>query len=287
MKLYCVYSHPYQKRADLIKVAAEELGLEFVAVEASNFDFQTFKIDKNEKYILFRCSPDEDWAVEVEAFLYSDQSVSIYRSHQPFIKRVPDDVLFLASGVKTPQTLFFRKNNQQLFKRAEKLGFPLVIKQLGWSEGRGVSAAANLEELQQKLRELDINQGCIVVKEFIDVGRPVYSYRGVVMGNEVVFVYKNQSVDKDDFRSNVNQQQRVRTRVEVTSDQAKELIKAVRVLGLEVGAVDFVIDTQDEVRVFEVNSPFNFVPIVKDLNFPIHHHLVSYLAKKANAHDQN
>ena len=190
-------------------------------------------------------------------------------------------------GIPIPKTrILSNQNRHSLIEDVEYLGnFPIVIKVAGLSEGVGVIKIDSLEALISLRDYLSLDDNLILMMEFVDVGKPAHSLRGVVIGNELVFTYKNQSASVEDFRSNVNQEERNRSIVDIDSlkkEDKQEIIRAVNCLGLELGGVDFILDKRGKIYIFEVNFPFNFLPIVEDLNFPIHKKIVEYLYNKAN-----
>jgi hypothetical protein len=131
-------------------------------------------------------------------------------------------------------------------------GFPIVVKEEGLSQGRGVKLARDIGDL----RLAAANQrkaGVTIVREYIDTA---VSTRVVVVGNEVVFSYRYHAPPAD-FRSNAG----VLPSVAACDceDAARDMaLRAVHALGLTCGGVDLLRDGKGRWLLLEVNFPFNF-----------------------------
>jgi ribosomal protein S6--L-glutamate ligase len=131
-------------------------------------------------------------------------------------------------------------------------GFPIVIKEEGLSQGRGINLVRNFDEL----RAAAANQpkaGVTIARRYIDTK---FSTRVVVVGGHVAFCYRYEA-PAGDFRSNARLWPSV-TRTECAPDARDIALNAVSLLGLTCGGVDLLQDRQGQWLLLEVNFPFNF-----------------------------
>jgi ribosomal protein S6--L-glutamate ligase len=218
----------------------------------------------------------------IETLMLRSGIKTFYRDLDIALQRNPNSfVMHQKYGVPIPTTITPVSAKDISSESVKALGgFPIILKVTGGSKGIGVMKLDTMEALTSVTDYLLANQTQFILREFVELPKPVYSLRAVVMGNKVAVCYKNQSVSTTEFRSNVDQSQRSRTLFSITPDQEQTLVRAVESLGLELGAVDFVLNEKGDIRIFEVNFPFNFMPVIVDLNIPIHQLIVSYLKDK-------
>jgi hypothetical protein len=284
IKFYCIYSDYDVERANLLKLACKKMEVEFFPIDQNKFNFlNPPKIDNFS--IIYRCSTNA-LAHTIERFLFTEKTPTFKKTYLRTILKATgfsEMIIFHHYNIPTPKSVPYFPNNN-IKKQVEYLGgFPIVIKSLDSKEGRGVMKIKSFAALKSEINNLNKKFGeAIVLKEFIEIGTPAYSYRAVVLNKKVIFAYKNTNISSDDFRSNIDQTKRKREKIELTNKQKNILIKATRVLSVDWAAVDFVIKNK-KVCIFEVNSPFNFVPIYKTFKYPIHEKIVKYLINKINA----
>lgn len=284
MKFYCISSKHDDKpeNSKLLKEACSELDLDFFLI-TENTTLPS-EDELNHPYILYRCVNKQraPFAREVEKKLLSINAISLYSIWQrgllssdnsfeihekfqvpivPNIWPIPDSVDDLSEAIRSIG------------------GFPVIVKVSGGSRGIGVIKGESLESVLSIISFLQANNYSFVIKQFIDVGKPTHSYRAVILGDQCQLIYKNQSHSNTDFRSNVDQNQRTRQLVKLDEKFKTQLVKSVSVLGLEFGAVDFLLK-DNQIFILEVNFPFNFSPIVKDFGIEIHKMMVEFLQKK-------
>jgi hypothetical protein len=287
MTFYCIASTKRKKHAELLKTACDKYNLNFILIDPQSFNYD-FTCPKDS--ILFRTSNYKDhFAREIEIFLISQGVTTFYSSFEKakfsYVNGIIEHALHSQNNIPIPKSAVY--NGQGIddledIVKNKLADFPIVLKISGQSEGIGVIKIESLESLVSVLDVIKNNGQIIILKEMVKIKPPVFSYRSIVIGNKVVFSYKNQSITSKDFRSNADQNKRNRTIVDVAENDQQQIVRAVNVLGTELGAVDFAYNEKGELKIFEVNFPFNFLPIVEDLNFPIHELLVDYLVNKAN-----
>lgn len=283
--LYCILPDDESRTEGAIWLAkaCESQGIQFVVIRAATFDFaQQTPLEAGD--MLFRLATHDSRGRLIQTQLLNPEVVTFYRSYERALGTWPASAMVHAKeGVPTPRSVWVVNNQRETLRAAAGAvgGFPLVLKVIGGSRGVGVmkmDSWASLVSLADYLYE----QGAtLLIREFLAVEKPAYSFRGVVLGDALLLAYRNMSMDEDDFRSNANQQARQRSLLTVDPAEEAILVKAVHSFGLELGAVDFV-RTATGLKIFEVNFPFDFVPIIRDLAIPIHEILVRYLVQKSD-----
>jgi hypothetical protein len=195
--------------------------------------------------------------------------------------RFPDATVWTtihaAHGISMPVTIHGLKTDDQELKAvADALGgFPVVVKEEGLSQGRGVKLARHHDQLRLAAAS-QRTPGVTIVREYVDTNM---STRVVVVGSEVVFSYRYQA-SPGDFRSNAGLLPSVATCN--CEDAARHTaLKAVHALGLTCGGVDLLQDRNGRWLLLEVNFPFNFATPDLVLKASVARTLVRALAREA------
>lgn len=190
-------------------------------------------------------------------------------------------------GIDTPETyvapLTFEgvEINDFEFARgaAEKLGYPLVVKEVSGSFGGQVYLAEDFEALKAIIKS--IGHKGFLMQKFIasSRGRDV---RVNVVGGKVICAMLRESADGD-FRSNVTLGGRAET-YKVNAAQARLAVKACRALGLDFAGVDVLFGENGRPLICEVNSNPHFKSTYDatgiDLSEIIIDHVIKTLGKK-------
>lgn len=79
-----------------------------------------------------------------------------------------------------------RRNPEMAYKYARRLGFPVIVKPNGKSQGWGVCKAYNKKEFMQAMRALSERENVFLVQKVA----PGRDYRIVVLDNEVISAYQ-------------------------------------------------------------------------------------------------
>jgi ribosomal protein S6--L-glutamate ligase len=193
----------------------------------------------------------------VERLLLRPWTGSLYETYEAGL-RFPDALawtsIHAAHGIPMPATVHgLSLDRRKLDAVVERLGgFPIVIKEEGLSQGRGVTLARTVDDLRQAARSPEMHR-VTIARQYIPTTR---SLRVIVVGNEVVFSYQCEA-PPGDFRSNAGLLPSVRRR-ECSDDARTIALKAVQVLGLTCGGVDLLQDENGRSLLLEVNFPFNF-----------------------------
>lgn len=285
MKFYCISSAQDDKpdNVKLLRDASEQIGkIDFdVILESSDLSH----LPNAKPYILYRCVSKHiaPLSIEIEKKMLGPNAITFYSSWKRGFFTMPESYqIHEKFGLPIAPTQWpLSGDEKDLLKKVGQLGgFPIILKKGNSSRGAGVLLCRSADELISRIPVIHSEPGSFILRKYIDVGTPPYSYRAIIIGKTCVLIYKNQSTNKDEYRSNVNQGSRTRTIVEMSSTIQSDLIRSVEVLGLELGAVDFLIDKAGKLNILEVNFPFNFSPIVKDMGTDIHVQMVEHLFSK-------
>jgi ribosomal protein S6--L-glutamate ligase len=155
-----------------------------------------------------------------------------------------------AAGVPVPRTVMASEPGR--IKEMVKLvgGVPVLVKLLSVSEKRGVMICESLQSLEAALEAiLGLGQN-IVVQQYLRGARG-RDLRVLVVGGEVIAAMRR-SAPLGRFAPNLRRGAQFEP-VELAEEYARPALEAVRVLQLEVCAVDM-LDVKGGPRVFEVNS---------------------------------
>lgn len=166
---------------------------------------------------------------------------------------------FVEKKIPTPKTmvmpfLFGRDGSvliNELLKKLARNGFnfPLVYKERKGSFGDQVYLINNPQELNDIIRKTCSRDA--IIQEYIKDARGV-DYRVVVVGNTVIACAKR--VNKNDFRSNVNQGGVMIPFNNLPHHAKKIAINAAKACKCEYAGVDIIFDRNGNCYVLEVNS---------------------------------
>jgi glutathione synthase/RimK-type ligase-like ATP-grasp enzyme len=127
----------------------------------------------------------------VERLLLQPGIGSLYESYEAGL-RFPDALVWTtihaAHGIPMPTTIHGLSTDRgHLEAVVDRLGgFPIVIKEEGLSQGRGVALVRNFDELRLAARYPQIHQ-VTIARQYIPTN---LSTRVIVVGTEVVFSYQ-------------------------------------------------------------------------------------------------
>lgn len=136
-------------------------------------------------------------------------------------------------------------------KAAERLGYPLVIKEAYGSFGQQVYLVSCREELSAVVRR--IGSGEFVMQRFVSGSRGRDVRVNVVGDRAVASIYR---YNDNDFRSNISNGGKMQP-YEINKQQEEIAVAACKALGLDFGGVDLLFDGEGY-TVCEVNSNPHF-----------------------------
>ena len=286
MKLYCII----RKRDDitnidtfnLLKQSAEERGLEFVVIEANDFDYATGVAALDTNAVVYRLARG-DRASLLELLMVGKGIKGLFTDSNALLSRHfawGSAIRMEQAGVPIIPTIYNVSKNEdrRLKDYAESLGgFPVIVKSSGGSHGEGVMKVDSISSLRSVVGFISTQSSAgFVLRKFISSARHL---RLVVLGGEVLDTIEYQT-QQDDFRTNAVAVPSVEARNDV-SDEIKQIaLRAVAALGLEFGGVDVLIDEAGNPYVAEVNFPCNFARNQLNTGADISGRLVDYLMRK-------
>lgn len=287
MKLYCII----RKQDDianidtynLLKQSALERGLEFVTLEANDFDYAQGVDALDANAVVYRLARG-DRASLLEVLMVGKGIKGLFKDTNALLSRHfawGSAIRMEQAGVPIIPTIYnLSKNEDQRLKDyAESLGgFPVIVKSSGGSHGEGVMKVDSISSLKSVVGFISTQASSgFVLRKFIASARHL---RLVVLGGEVLDTIEY-NTQKDDFRTNAVAVPSVEARNDVSDDIKQIAIRAVEALGLEFGGVDVLIDEAGSPYVAEVNFPCNFARNQMNTGADISGRLVDYLVRKA------
>ena len=183
-------------------------------------------------------------------------------------------------GVRMPKTIsspiMYSENDDEIFLRSveESLGYPIIVKNVFGSMGKGVFKVDNFEELKTIFKKLRMLPHLYQQA----VGTLGKDTRIIVIGGKVIGAIERRSAD--DFRSNVELGGSASS-VIVTEEQGELAKEVVRLLGLDYAGVDILTGSDGE-YVCEVNSNAFFNGMEQATGINVAKHYAEYIIKKVN-----
>jgi ribosomal protein S6--L-glutamate ligase len=181
-----------------------------------------------------------------------------------------------ANGVGVPKTLLPTSNTMAYHSLDHLKGPPYIIKMARGTHGMGVLKANNKADAVHLLDSLHELKGMVVLQEYIreSSGRDV---RIIVVGDEVVATMERKS-EGDDFRSNLHLGGSSRV-IQISQEEEKTAIRAVKLMGLEVAGVD-ILQSNRGPLVLEVNASPGLEGIEKTTGVDISSKIIELVEKK-------
>ena len=160
------------------------------------------------------------------------------------------------NNVPTPKT-YFSFSSESAFENLEKVGYPLVIKPLIGSWGRGVMPLKDKDAAEAVMEIRDINDGphdrIYYLQELIQ--RPPRDIRVITVGDEpVAAMYRKSS---DGFKTNIALGADPEL-CEITKEMEEIAIKASKAVGGGILGIDMMEDEKEGLVVHEVNNTVEF-----------------------------
>ena len=160
------------------------------------------------------------------------------------------------NNVPTPKT-YFSFSGESALENLEKVGYPLVIKPLIGSWGRGVMPLKDKDAAEAVMEIRDINDGphdrIYYLQELIQ--RPPRDIRVITVGDEpVAAMYRKSS---DGFKTNIALGADPEL-CEITKEMEEIAIKASKAVGGGILGIDMMEDEKEGLVVHEVNNTVEF-----------------------------
>jgi [lysine-biosynthesis-protein LysW]--L-2-aminoadipate ligase len=170
-------------------------------------------------------------------------------------------LLLKKAGVPTPKT-YFAFSSEEATKLIEKLGFPIVIKPVIGSWGRGVLPLRDKDTTESIIEMRDIEDGShdriYYLQEMID--RPPRDIRAITVGDQVVAAMYRKS--QGDFKTNIALGGDPEL-CQITKELEDLCIKSSKVVGGGILGIDLMEDKKRGLVVHEVNNTVEFKGLAK------------------------
>ena len=162
----------------------------------------------------------------------------------------------------------------------KNIGFPIVVKSLSGTHGKGVYLAENKRNFEQlvEMMEQFNDRFNIILQEFVKDSHGK-DLRIIVVGGRVIGAMKRESVDGD-FRANVTRGGGAKP-VELDEQMEYLALESTKLLGLDIGGVDLLYDN-DGYKICEVNSSPGFNGMEKYTEIRVAEQIVTYVKNKLN-----
>jgi len=183
-------------------------------------------------------------------------------------------------NIPIPKTLL-AKDPVSIDYIKRRIGFPVVVKTLSGTHGKGVYLAkdeSNLQQLLDMISEINPRMN-LIIQEFV-AAQAGTDIRVFVVGGKVVGAMKRESKDGD-FRANVSRGA-VPTNFEVDYDAEYLALESSKLLHLDIAGVDLLID-EEGYKICEVNSAPGFQGLEAATNINIAETIVNYVLHRIAA----
>ena len=191
--------------------------------------------------------------LEMQGVYTVSSSIAINRSRD----KLRSMQLLAKAGVGIPKTVFSR-NSTDIDSLIEKIGgTPIIVKLARGTHGNGVVLAETKKAAKSVLQAfyLSNEDGTnVLLQEFIEESAGT-DIRAFVVGGRVVASMQRKSLD-DDFRSNLHKGGEG-TKIKLTEEETKMVIKSAKAMGLNVAGVDMMRSERGPL-ILEVNASPGF-----------------------------
>ncbi|MFM2414747.1 MAG: hypothetical protein RI911_440 [Candidatus Parcubacteria bacterium] len=144
----------------------------------------------------------------------------------------------------------------QLDAFVARVGFPLVVKPNGGSNGTGVIKVTSPEELTAALAEQFLAHRAISLSPFVMIKK---EYRATVLDGQVELIYAKVQDTTKDFRFNLSHGAEVHEVSDEEKAQVSPLaVRALEAIGARFANIDIILDAAGTLRVLEVNGGVAF-----------------------------
>ena len=183
------------------------------------------------------------------------------------------------NNIPHPKTMLV-KNPVDVNYVEKKIGFPIVVKTLTGTHGKGVQLSEdkrNFTQLMDMVEQFNADFN-IILQEFIidSYGKDL---RVIVVGGKVIGAMKRESVDGD-FRANITRGGEAKP-IDIDEQMEYLSLESTKLLGLDISGVDLLFDG-NSYKICEINSSPGFQGMEKYTTIKVAEQIVSYVKHKLN-----
>ena len=186
------------------------------------------------------------------------------------------------NNVPHPKTMLVR-NPVDVSYVEKKIGFPIVVKSLSGTHGKGVYLAKdkkNFSQLMDMMEQFN-DRFNILLQEYVSDSHGK-DLRIMVVGGKVIGAMKRESQDGD-FRANITRGAGAKP-VEMDEQMEFLSLESTKLLGLDIGGVDLLYDNGGY-KICEVNSSPGFSGMEKYTDIKVAEQIVTYVKHKIGYSD--
>jgi ribosomal protein S6--L-glutamate ligase len=281
IKLFCIAYPESKEITALLHRAASQRGVDVLEINPDTFNYTHYQ-EPTSGDLLYRVSAGigrQRPALSVERTLLAQGVRTFYRTLADGLSAsyARSHVTFQKAGVPIPKTINHVSNDKALLNDYVNAvgGLPVILKILGGSHGVGVMRIDTMPGLYSVMDFLSTGHTNILMRHYISARTHA---RLIVLGDAVIDSIEYTAPD-DDFRTNVGSAPSVTPK---TYGRAinQLAVSATRLLNLEFGGVDILLDQNNNPYITEVNFPCNFARAQNSTGTDIAGRMLDHLLNK-------
>ena len=290
--VFTTQNEPSYETKRLIECFKDE-GIECFVVHPNNVDIFIDKDDRKSVLVENEYTSIPDFVIprvgsattyyQKAVFRHLERMGVLFINSSDAIDNVKDKLytmqILAQNNIPHPKTMLV-KNPVDSNYVSKNIGFPIVVKSLSGTHGKGVYLAENKRNFEQlvEMMEQFNDRFNIILQEFVtdSFGRDL---RIIVVGGKVIGAMKRESVDGD-FRANVTRGGGAKP-VELDEQMEYLALESTKLLGLDIGGVDLLYDNEGY-KICEVNSSPGFRGMEKYTEIRVAEQIVTYVKNKLN-----
>ena len=290
--IFTTQSEPSYETKRLLQCFKDE-GIECFFVHPNNVDIFIDKDDRKSVLVENEYTTIPDFVIprvgsattyyQKAVFRHLERMGVLFINGSDAIDNVKDKLytmqILAQNNVPHPKTMLV-KNPVDSNYVSKNIGFPIVVKSLSGTHGKGVYLAENKRNFEQlvEMMEQFNDRFNIILQEFVEDSHGK-DLRIIVVGGKVIGAMKRESVDGD-FRANVTRGGGAKP-VELDEQMEYLALESTKILGLDIGGVDLLYDG-DSYKICEVNSSPGFNGMEKYTEIRVAEQIVTYVKNKLN-----
>ena len=290
--VFTTQNEPSYETKRLIECFKDE-GIECFFVHPNNVDIFIDKDDRKSVLVENEYTSIPDFVIprvgsattyyQKAVFRHLERMGVLFINSSDAIDNVKDKLytmqILAQNNIPHPKTMLV-KNPVDSNYVSKNIGFPIVVKSLSGTHGKGVYLAENKRNFEQlvEMMEQFNDRFNIILQEFVEDSHGK-DLRIIVVGGKVIGAMKRESNDGD-FRANVTRGGGAEP-IEVDEQMEYLALESTKLLGLDIGGVDLLYDN-DGYKICEVNSSPGFRGMEEYTEQNVAEQIVTYVKNKLN-----